>query len=202
MVSLETLHENPVESPETFDETSTSEFPYHFIFIPDERGHLFYPKVGAYKTTFEFLDENDAVMEAVTFRSECGLKFGGGVADYGDTVRVLGTVWTKRLDIESGVVNFGNTAENVAEVYRTILQNGKPISGQDRAKIGKERIKAELVDSPVAFTGSGIEKFLYNFEHIFETRMLPGPGEYTLRFELEHLVGISFGVAEMQLKLT
>ncbi len=200
-VPLACLHDEPVESPETFAKTPASEFPYHFIFIPDELGNLFYPRAGAYKTSFEFLGENGETIEAVTYRSECGAKHGTGVAVYGDTVRMLGSVWTKRLDATSGVVDFSNTAENAVEVYRTILWRGVPVTGQDRVEIGTERIKPQPVDSATAFTNSGMEKFPYNFEHTFETRELPGPGDYTILFELEHAEGISRGVAEIALKL-
>ncbi len=202
-VPLETLHETPVESsPETFAKTPASEFPYNFIFIPDELGNLFYSKAGAYKTIFEFLDENDKAIEAITYRSECGAKHTAGSVVYGDTVRILGSVWTKRLDATSGVVNFSNTKEKVVEVYRTILLRGVPVTGQDRVKIGVNRIKPQPVDSATAFTHSGMDKFSYNFEHTFGTRELPHTGDYTVRFELEHAWGVSLGVAEIQLKLT
>ena len=201
-VPLETLHEVPVESPDTFAGTPTSAFPYHFIFIPDELGNMFYPRIGAYKTVFEFLGENGETIETVAYRSECGTMHGDGRHSYGDTVRILGSVWTKRLDVDAGVVMFDDPVSNVAEIYRTIYSGGLPVAGQDRVPIGSQRLKPDPVDSPAAFMNSGVEKFLYNFEHTFETQTLPGPGDYLVRLELEHDTGVSLGVAETNLKLT
>lgn len=201
-VPLTTLHESEVDSPDVFAGTTTVPFGFHFIFVPGETGSRFYPKHGAYRTVFEFMDADWNTIETVTYRSECGTIHGGSQAAFGEVVRFLGEVWTKKLDPNSGIVTYDNSASNVLEVYRTISLRGLPVTDQNRIPIGADRIKIEPAQTAAAFKGSGRDFFPYNFEHTFATQELPGPGDYLVRFEFEHTTPAGNGVAEISLKLS
>lgn len=196
-VPLSSFLDEVVDSQAAFEHTGYKPFPYNFIFVVS--GIDFFPEHGEYKTIVEIEKVDGTPPESIVFMTRCEYQHRTGHVVFGDTPRLVGKLYVKVIEDDGRVLIENETI--IDHLYRTVLKDGIPVSGQFRVLIPNTAIKAELIEDQTAFQGSGTAEFSYNFEHTPTDRIFPGPGRYSVRFEAVASNETLIGTVEQEIEV-